>query len=231
LKSTLRWSRYERDRPKNGTLEGLRAAISSEILAEFAQRWRTPDPPAAALSVPTGRIEDWLADENSPFTIAIGCAEGNRTPDGGKTIYYYGHLDPGNSKRNQGSFSYQHAANSPEEADRLQIAKLRSQIDLWRDSARKAGKNPDSPLLACSFFDLFTQSEAAATFKGGYLDQIKSVVNPASTDELAYYRAKSFFNPDTGKLEAWVGWSDLLRDQNRRMDCLLEALRAQGLVN
>ena len=57
---------------------------------------------------------------NSLVARAVGNAEGTRTPDGGYTAAYYGHVDPGNHKWNLGSFSYQHGAKSPADADAKQ---------------------------------------------------------------------------------------------------------------
>ena len=49
---------------------------------------------------------------------SVGSAEGTRTPSGGYTRAYYGHVDPGNGVWNLGSYSYQHGAVSPQEADK-----------------------------------------------------------------------------------------------------------------
>lgn len=66
-------------------------------------------------------------DEHSLVAIAIGSAEGTRTPEGNKTSAYYGHIDPGNGVWNLGSFSYQHGAASPEAADQQQLKQLQAQ--------------------------------------------------------------------------------------------------------
>ena len=64
---------------------------------------------------------------NSLVARAVGSAEGTRTPDGGYTAAYYGHVDPGNQKWNLGSFSYQHGAKSPADADTKQLKRLYKQ--------------------------------------------------------------------------------------------------------
>jgi hypothetical protein len=57
-----------------------------------------------------------LASPYSRLSVAIGVAKGTRTPDGGRIAAYRGHVDP---KRgyNVGTFSYQHQASSPGQAD------------------------------------------------------------------------------------------------------------------
>ncbi len=68
----------------------------------------TPAPAATQ-----GQISDDLLKR------AIGRAEGTRDANGNPTQAFFGHTDPGWQGRcpNIGSFSFQHCANSPEEAD------------------------------------------------------------------------------------------------------------------
>jgi len=74
--------------------------------------------PTAEAHLPVSKLDlkRELASPYSRLSVAIGVAEGTRTPDGGRTTAYRGHVDP---KRgyNVGTFSYQHQASSPGQAD------------------------------------------------------------------------------------------------------------------
>jgi hypothetical protein len=69
---------------------------------------------------------------------AIGRAEGTRDANGQPTQAFYGHRDPGWQGRcqNQGSFSYQHCAASPEAADQS-----------WLGTLRKAEQDINRPVV------------------------------------------------------------------------------------
>ncbi|NJO49709.1 MAG: hypothetical protein HC840_09975 [Leptolyngbyaceae cyanobacterium RM2_2_4] len=73
------------------------------------------------------------------MATAVGSAEGTRTPDGGRTWAFQGHVDPGNGVWNLGTFSYQHGANSPDEADRKQLERLKGQAQTLRRAAQERG--------------------------------------------------------------------------------------------
>ena len=55
---------------------------------------------------------------------AVGSAEGTRTPTGAFNPAYNGHTDPGNGVWNMGTFSYQHGAKTPAEADQKQLQRF-----------------------------------------------------------------------------------------------------------
>jgi hypothetical protein len=99
-----------------------------------------------------------------PLAVTIlGAAEGTRNLDGSPKAAYRGHTDPGNGKTNRGSFSYQdQKVASPEEADRLQLQALAGTRAAYEKAARDAGLDPNDPLLATTYFDVFTQSKRAA---------------------------------------------------------------------
>jgi hypothetical protein len=94
---------------------------------------------------------------------AIGRAEGTRDRDGNPTAAYQGHTDPGNGKRNQGSFSYQHGAPTPEEADRRWLQVLREAEQRYQDQARAKYGHPLSRAALVAILDAHTQSPDAAT--------------------------------------------------------------------
>ena len=82
------------------------------------------------------------ASPDSELSVAIGMAEGTRTAGGGKTTVCDGHTDPGNQKAIQGTFSYQHMASSPHEADQKQLQAMREFRPEYEAAYRKAGIDP-----------------------------------------------------------------------------------------
>lgn len=163
------------------------------------------------------------------IAIAVGYSEGNRTLDGEFTSSYWGHTDPGNQRRNQGSFSYQHRAASPKEADLRQLTKLQELLPTYRLAADAAGLDPNNAFLFCSFCDLFTQSEAAATLAGGLLAQFISLAKMGlSASSMIDARIKSYYDPRTGEVDAPGFGNDSQRlavDQRRRTEAIVEVLR------
>lgn len=178
-----------------------------------------------------------LKDPDSLISVAIGHAEGNRSIDGGKTGSYFGHTDPGNGVENKGTFSVQKrvfvAANpgqafTPELADSFWLRRLRGIQSTYVNAANLGGLNPNLAFISCSFFDLFTQSPGAATLRGGFLDRLKNISQQGITRQsIIQTRVNSFFDPDTGKLDApgfGNSLSRLTADQERRTDALLTVI-------
>jgi murein DD-endopeptidase MepM/ murein hydrolase activator NlpD len=186
----------------------------------------------------------------SPAAIVIGNAEGNRTPNDGFRASYTSHIDPGNGKGNRGSFSYQHGTKgtTPEQADRLQLAKLSNQIPAYEAAARKAGLDPKNATLATAYFDLFNQSETAAV---RFLNQIGYLkLAGISNQSVTELRFRSFINPETGqrwtpgtasgfqkiayerygKNATEAEFQTVIRDdQARRQNAMVGAMKAQGI--
>lgn len=195
---------------------------------------------------------DPAAGTQAPAAIVIGNAEGTRTPDGGTTAAFGGHVDPGNAASNLGSFSYQHGASSAAEADRLQLQRLEGQRPAYEAAARAAGLDPNDTRLATAYFDLYNQSPTAAA---RFLDQMPRLAGEALTPErMVQARVDAFVNPDTGQRFtnpngnlAGGGFATIARnrlgrepteaevqatiraDQQRRTDAMERALDAQGL--
>lgn len=182
--------------------------------------------PAAAER--TTDLQQQLSTVDSPLSIAIGHAEGNRTATGAKTESYAGHRDPVNGQRNAGNFSLQHPSASPAEADQLQLAQLRGALPAYQKACDKAGLDSTNPLLAATFFDLYNQSPQAATAKGGFLDQLTKVKQAGVTPEsLTKARLEAWRDPGSGKLDhKFDSDQALVADQRRRMDCLAEVTGA-----
>ena len=158
----------------------------------------------------------------SLVAIAVGTAEGTRSPDGGFLKAWWGHTDPGNGAYNIGSFSWQHGGE-PGKADLAQLDKFR--LSLLPIFLRKGLSSPLHFVLAC---DVFTQSELACMAHDGFLDQL--LLNASNLLEC---RVRAYFDPDTGRLDApgFQNNIDRLRaDQKRRTEAVLLALTKQGII-
>jgi hypothetical protein len=161
---------------------------------------------------------------------AVGRAEGTRTTDGSRTRAYYGHVDPGNGQWNQGSFSYQHGARSPQEADEKQLRRLQTQAEVIR---QQAGTNRLMLSLEAELngIDLANQAPLAALDTGGYIDRLRQAYDRGFTgsDAVLQARVYSFINPKTNQWDApGLGNNEasITHDQGRRLDAISQALAA-----
>lgn len=156
---------------------------------------------------------------DAEIICGVGAAEGTRDKDCAKTWAYNSHTDPGNGVRNQGTFSYQHGAASAEEADAKQLANLRKVERIILDRAEAAGVTLEKVELL-SIIDQYNQAPAAALGRNGTLDRIIDA------------RAKSYINPDTGRLDApGLGntMPNVIRDQTRRTEAIADSLEQRHL--
>jgi hypothetical protein len=165
---------------------------------------------------------------NSLVATAVGSAEGTRTPDGGKTWAYYGHVDPGNARWNLGSFSYQHEARSPEDADERQLNRLRRQFEVIRQTASTNGLqlSLEEQLNA---IDLANQAPLAALAQGGYVERLQQARDRGlrGTEAVLQARTYSFINPNTNQWDApGLGNTEysISRDQARRLSAIAQAM-------
>lgn len=222
------WAQLEANRPDPGPPAPAAAPGNSGVAA--------PAPANGA-----GRVDldaFFKGGSNSPAAVVVGTSEGNRTPQGGFTASYKGHTDPGNGARNIGSFSYQvkqGGATTPQQADALWNQKLAAQMPAYQKAAKEAGLDPNNARLAANFADLYTQAPLAATGRGGFLDQMKTMARNGgpTPDNILAARMKSYVDPSTGRLDApgFGNSPDRLRaDQQRRMGALDSALSARGLT-
>ncbi|MEM7796281.1 MAG: hypothetical protein AAF579_17735 [Cyanobacteria bacterium P01_C01_bin.118] len=167
---------------------------------------------------------------DSLVSKAVGSAEGTRTPTGGYTSAYYGHVDPGNGVWNLGSFSYQHGAASPEEADKKQLRRLQRQtLELRRQAQTKALSL--SLLEELNGIDLANQAPLAALDRG-YINWLAAAKQQPmdSQSQIVWARTKAFLDPDTGYWDApGLGnhWDAIYRDQQRRYDAILSTVESQ----
>ncbi len=218
----------------------------------------TPTPGATPIrptdgTTATGQINlrsffDPANASNSPAAIVIGNAEGTRTPSGGTTRAYAGHTDPGNGAANRGSFSLQGAASrTPEQADRIQLARLSERIPTFEAAARRAGLDPTNAKLATAYFDLYNQSPMAAARFLNQLDYAKQ--NGISTASMSELRFRSFVDVNTGARFPGAGGGfakiaadnlgrrpseaevqNVIRaDQTRRETAMARAMTTQGI--
>jgi hypothetical protein len=167
---------------------------------------------------------------NSVIAVAIGNAEGTRTVNGSPTSAYYGHTDPGNAKRNIGTFSYQHcpATCSPTIADSLQLKRLKEQTDTIKSLAKSKAVPLDKAALV-NGIDLANQAPLAALASGGYIDRLREAHKQGLTGSAAvlWARAHSYFDPDLGRWNAPGLGNNLAQiqaDQKRRQMAIEKVL-------
>ena len=181
---------------------------------------------------PQSVADPFSGGADSLVAHAVGAAEGTRTPMGDKTPAYYGHKDPGNGVWNQGSFSYQHGAKTPEEADQKQLRRLAKQDAVLQQRAAVLGlAYLDDLEVRLNGIDLANQAPLAAIAAdgGGYLDRLKQAqeMGLAGTDAVLWARVRSYLDPDTGKWNA-PGLGNtvdrIAHDQERRMSRIAETL-------
>lgn len=199
-----------------------------------------PAPPAPAPStaasssdsgLPPALASLFVGDSNSLAAIAIGAAEGTRTPEGGKTWAFKGHTDPGNGVWNLGTFSWQHGASSPEEADRKQLARLQRQAAVLNRQALAMGV-PWGLEEQLNALDLANQSPSAALNRGGFMERMKQAHDDglSGTEAILWARTWSYRHPSGTRWNApGLGNTHhgIRTDQKRRMDEIGEAIAAQ----
>ncbi|MGF1514359.1 MAG: hypothetical protein ACFB5Z_11780 [Elainellaceae cyanobacterium] len=160
---------------------------------------------------------------------AVGHAEGTRTAGGEKTQAYYGHTDPGNGVWNLGSFSYQHSASSPEDADQKQLQRLQQQTAQMRERAASFSMTLGLE-EELNGIDLANQAPEAALGEGGYIDRLVEAYDKGlrGADAILWARTWSYINPETGAWDApGLGnalWS-IRDDQERRRQAIAQVLK------
>jgi hypothetical protein len=169
---------------------------------------------------------------NSLVARAVGSAEGTRRPDGSKNRAYYGHVDPGNKVWNLGSFSYQHGASSPEEADRKQLRRLKFQYQVIADQATR--RNIElTPAEQLNAIDLANQAPLAALPEhGGFVDRLLEARQKGLPpgEAILSARVNTYRNPRTDLWEApGLGNTEgsIRRDQARRQEAIASAMVAK----
>ena len=164
---------------------------------------------------------------------AVGSAEGTRTPDGHRTAAYYGHVDPGNRVWNLGTFSYQHGATSPEDADEKQLRRLQRQTQHLDQKANTQGVTLTLE-EKLNGIDLANQAPIAALGRGGYVEWLSEAHRLGMTgpEAILWSRTRSFLDPDTQRWNApGLGntVASISHDQERRMQAIARTLNRHPL--
>ncbi|MFM7472172.1 MAG: hypothetical protein ACKO5P_11795 [Nodosilinea sp.] len=193
-----------------------------------------------AITAPNPNSTDWIGDlfngnNNSLVARAIGSAEGTRTTTGDRTAAYYGHIDPGNGVWNLGTFSYQHGAASPTEADARQLRRLKTQTQILQARATQLGLSL-SLEETLNGIDLANQSPLAAIGRVGYVERLAEAraLGHSGMDAIVVARTRSYINPNTQRWNApGLGNSQasITRDQRRRARAVSHALLAYQQEN
>lgn len=164
---------------------------------------------------------------NSVVARAVGSAEGTRKPNGDRTWAYHGHQDPGNGHWNLGSFSYQHEASSPADADEKQLKRLQNQtMQLQQLAAQKQLELSITEIL--NGIDLANQAPLAALDRG-YIHRLKEArqLSLGEAEGILHARTWSYWDPD---LDQWNApglgnqWWSISEDQRRRQGAIAQTL-------
>lgn len=205
-------------------------AFSSLSSRSSANRQSTPSPspvdsPSSAKL--KAQAEQLFATPDSLGAIAIGVAEGTRTPEGGKTTIWQQHTDPGNSAKNRGTFSWQLEAISVADAEQRGLHRVRQEaIPHLLQDAEKNGVSLNLELLVQGA-DLWNQSPQAG---GAFVENLQRCQQREAQALAAVLcaRVESYINPSTGEVEA-AGFANdpkvLRNDQWRRMQAIQQTLQ------
>lgn len=178
-----------------------------------------------------------LFEGNSDSLVAwaVGGAEGTRTPTGAMNPAYFGHTDPGNRAWNMGTFSYQHGAATPEEADQKQLNRLKSQGEILQQRALNQGLNLTLE-ETLNGLDLANQSPLAAIGRVGYIERLAEAKanGHEGAEAIVIARTRAYINPKTGRWNApGLGNTEvsIRRDQQRRANAVAQAIAAYDVQN
>lgn len=207
---------------------GLALASAQQAAPETEAAAAAAPEPASLLSIFEGGSESLVAR-------TVGSAEGTRTATGERTPAFYGHVDPGNGVWNLGTFSYQHGAANPEEADVRQLRRLQGQSEIIRRKALDHGIEL-SLKETLNGIDLANQAPIAALGKGSYVDWLAQARQLGMTGDeaIVWARTRSFLDPDTQRWNApglGNNVNSISRDQERRMLAIARSLEAYQAQN
>jgi hypothetical protein len=194
----------------------------------------TPVQPVQPVPQPLQQRENYTLDDlfagnsDSLVAVAVGSAEGTRTPEGDRNPGYYGHTDPGNGVWNLGTFSYQHDADSPEAADAKQLNRLQDQAQVMQAKAAAQGLTLTLE-ETLNGIDLANQAPKAVLDQDGYVDWLAKAHQKGldGTDAILWARTQSFIDPKTQQWNAPGLDNDadrISRDQERRMMAIADAI-------
>lgn len=213
---------------KAGTLEGKPGVINTPNSPEFAKVMARQIPlsiktqalPQLAAATPVRRVTIAISNRNHPFFVAIGIAEGTRTPSGANTKAYYGHTDPGDGNRNRGTVSGGRNGGSPQQVDRQWMGILSGVSATVSPVLQRLGLPANSAGWNRVMFNVLDLRVQAPGALQDFIGRLPDVIRQGVTIEaIAKARADSFVNPRTGRLEAsgfGNNYSRLFADQRSR---------------
>lgn len=188
----------------------------------FLQWALTGQAPKTMQQVEVGALPFNSLFSEKALKCIVGHAEGTRDAACSPTSAYFGHQDPGNGVWNLGTFSYQHGAATPEEADAQWLPGLLSFQDRLQQQAIAKFGTPLSAAATAGGVDLWTQAPEAGE------DYLQFLTTPdPSPQEIINARVESFFDPHSQRLDA-PGFNNslplLTQDQTRRFKANQKAL-------
>lgn len=210
-----------------GTLGGKPGIEYSSASRELARVMARQEPlsiktgglPQVSAATPVRRASIAISSQNHPFFVAIGIAEGTRTPSGGFTKYYYGHTDRGDGNWNRGTVSGGRNGGSPEQVDRKWMGTLTSVSATMAPVLQRLGLPPNSQGWNRVMFNILDLRVQAPLAMDAFVSKLPQVVRQGLTVEaIAKARADSYFN-SKGVLEASGfnnNYSRLFADQRSR---------------
>lgn len=199
---------------------------NQEQMETLAQLWErrerptltVPPLPQVASATAVQPVTMAIRTPNHPFFVAIGIAEGTRTPNGGYTKNYYGHRDIGDGNWNVGTVSGGRGGGSPQQVDRKWMGSLTRTQMQYAPLLARFGIKPGTQgynRLMFNVLDLSVQSPLALQT---FVTKIPQIVRGNLTVEsIAKARADSFFVPGTNRLDTkFKNYSALYADQRSR---------------
>ena len=181
----------------------------------------TPPLPQVAAATPSRYIPNAITNDKHEMFVLIGIAEGTRTAGGGYTKAYYGHGDRGDGNFNRGTVSGGRNNNlSPQQIDRKWMGILTQRMTLAVPVLRALGLQPGTAGYNRMMFNILDMSVQSPLASEGFLRKLSQLRRQNFTVEaIAKARADSYFNPQTGRLEANGFNNDyklLFKDQRSR---------------
>ena len=219
---------------KAGTLTEELPLDNEENIRELAKVMARQEPlslkttalPQVASASTVRRVPIAITNDKHSYFVAIGIAEGTRTPSGGYTKAYYGHRDPSGDNWNRGTVSGGRGATrgmSPQQVDRVWMGTLTRTASAMAPRLQALGLMPNTQgwnRLMFNILDLRVQAPAALRDATGFLSKIPKLIQQGLTVEaIAKARADSFYSPTTGRLDAsgfGNNYSRLFADQRSR---------------
>lgn len=178
--------------------------------------------PQLIATASVGSVPLSINNDKHPYFIAIGIAEGTRTPSGGYTQAYFGHTDPGDGFANRGTVSGGRGMGnaSPKQVDRIWMGKLTRQAVATAPVLQRYGLRPGTQGWHRAMFNVLDLSVQAPAAVPDFVRKLAVAARQGLTVEsIAKARADSFINPATGRLDAGGfgnSYSRLLSDQRSR---------------